>query len=266
MKMSHHNFWHAPILFAMFSAAYANPTQQSSQSMTEIMSSANIEAMKALPIDGLQMVKANGKTFFISRNGRFVIDGKLYDTWSRESITNINQVDEVANKIDLQKMKLKVDDLGPVTVGTGKPQVVIFVDPRCSFCAKVQQQLEGLKEQYTFKLIPLPVLGKESQVLVNKIGCLLQTKDKVKAQTYLLHQEFDALPAEISSDCSREPMQKAYITAQLFGINAVPFLIAADGRTFKGAPENLAAWLVNKQEPESHANEKDSTQKNGVKP
>jgi thiol:disulfide interchange protein DsbC len=54
-------------------------------------------------------------------------------------------------------------------------------------------------------------------------------------------------------------MQKAYITSQLFGINAVPFIIAADGRTYKGAPENLAAWLDNKQE--RNASEKNETQK-----
>ena len=36
------------------------------------------------------------------------------------------------------------------------------------------------------------------------------------------------------------------VTAKLFGIDGVPFMIAPDGRTFKGAPDSLADWLANK--------------------
>jgi thiol:disulfide interchange protein DsbC len=145
-------------------------------------------------------------------------------------------------------MKLKIDDLGPVIFGTGKEQVVVFVDPRCPYCGKVQKQMEALKGQYTFKVIPIPVLGPESQSLVVKIGCLLQTPAKDKAREALMHQAYDTLPSEIDSKCDREPIQRAMVTAKLFGIDGVPFLIAPDGRTFKGAPDSLADWLANKPE------------------
>ena len=46
------------------------------------------------------------------------------------------------------------------------------------YCGKVQKQMDALKSQYTFKLVPIPVLGSESQSLVVKIGCLLQTQSK----------------------------------------------------------------------------------------
>lgn len=60
---------------------------------------------------------------------------------------------------------------------------------------------------------------------------------------------YDSLPSEIDAKCDREPMQRALVTAHLFGIEAVPFLIAPDGRTFKGAPENLTDWLDDKPAP-----------------
>ena len=43
------------------------------------------------------------------------------------------------------------------------------------------------------------------------------------------------------------------VTAKLFGIDGVPFLIAPDGRTFKGAPDNLADWLADNPAPKAEA-------------
>lgn len=233
------------------SIADTNPSSPSVTDAADLLSNTNIEGLKALPIHGLSMVKAGGKTFFMSDNGRFVITGTLLDVWNRVAVTELDQVDQIANRIDLSKMKLKIDDLGPASFGTGKPQVVVFVDPRCPYCGKVQKQMEAIKGQYTFKLVPIPVLGSESQSLVVKIGCLLQTPSKDKAREALIHQAYDTLPSEIDSKCDREPVQRAMVTAKLFGIDGVPFLIAPDGRTFKGAQDSLADWLANKTDPKT---------------
>jgi thiol:disulfide interchange protein DsbC len=242
------------LLCALAANALADVTPSSSSvsDTADLLAKAKIEGMKALPINGLQMVKAGGRTFFMSNNGRFVITGTLMDVWNRVAVTELDQVDRIANRIDLAKMKLKIDDLGPVSYGTGKDQVVVFVDPRCPYCGKVQKQMEALKARYTFKLVAVPVLGSESQNLVMKLGCLLQTPSKDKAREALLHQAYDSLPSEIDAKCDREPMQRALVTAHLFGIEAVPFLIAPDGRTFKGAPDSLADWLANKVTPPSN--------------
>ncbi|MFZ4700802.1 MAG: disulfide isomerase DsbC N-terminal domain-containing protein [Candidatus Methylumidiphilus sp.] len=115
------------------SIADTNPSSPSVTDTADLLSNANIEGLKALPIHGLNMVKAGGKTFFMSDNGRFVITGTLLDVWNRVAVTELDQVDQIANRIDLSSMKLKIDDLGPATVGTGKAQVVVFVDPRCPY-------------------------------------------------------------------------------------------------------------------------------------
>jgi thiol:disulfide interchange protein DsbC len=246
--------------------ADVTPSSSSVSDTADLLAKAKIEGMKTLPINGLQMVKAGGRTFFMSGNGRFVITGTLMDVWNRVAVTELDQVDQIASRIDLAKMKLKIDDLGPVSYGTGKDQVVVFVDPRCPYCGKVQKQMEALKARYTFKLVSVPVLGPESQNLVMKLGCELQTPSKDKAREALLHQAYDSLPSEIDAKCDREPMQRALVTAHLFGIEAVPFLIAPDGRTFKGAPDSLVDWLANKPPSNpTHPNEP-TTRAEGEKP
>jgi len=102
-------------------SADTNPPSPSVSDTADLLSNANIEGLKALPVHNLNMIKAGGKTFFMSDNGRFVITETLLDVWNRMAVTKLDQVDQIANRIDLSKMKLKIDDLGPVTVGYGKP-------------------------------------------------------------------------------------------------------------------------------------------------
>jgi len=103
-----------------------HPASPSVSNAADWLSNANIEGLKALPIHGLSMVKVGGKTFFMSDNGRFVITGTLLDVWNRVAVTELDQVEQIANRIDLSKMKLKIDDLGPITFGSGKAQVAFF--------------------------------------------------------------------------------------------------------------------------------------------
>ncbi len=127
---------------ALAGHAFADSTPGSSSvsDTADLLAKAKIEGMKALPINGLQMVKAGGRTFFMSGNGRFVITGTLMDVWNRVAVTELDQVEQIASRIDLAKMKLKIDDLGPVSYGTGKEQVVVFVDPRCPYCARCRSR------------------------------------------------------------------------------------------------------------------------------
>lgn len=240
------------ILLLASSVSYADPATQnpparSTTTEAALFAKGAITAMKALPIDAFNMVEANGETYFISRNGRFAFKGQLMDTWSKTPITKIEQVDSVMNRIPLAEMKLNVDELGPVVVGHGKTPVVVFVDPQCPYCKKLQQQMPALADRYTFKIVPIAVLGPESSILVNKIGCMLQTQDKDKAKDALLNQAYNGLPEQLPGSCNKEPMQKTLITSALLGLSAVPFVIAQDGRTHKGVPDDLAAWLGNAQ-------------------
>ena len=94
------------------SIADTNPSSPSASDTSDLLSNANIEGLKALPIHGLSMVKAGGKTFFMSDNGRFVITGTLLDVWNRVAVTELDQVDQIANRIDRVRLKVMRPILG----------------------------------------------------------------------------------------------------------------------------------------------------------
>jgi thiol:disulfide interchange protein DsbC len=212
--------------------------------------SVKIDGMQDLPITGLKMVKTGEQIVFMSSNGRFALyGGKLLDVWTQQEIKDLPDIDRIARRIDLSRMKLNIDDLGPVTVGHGKEAVLIFIDPRCPYCGKVMKDLQALQDRYTFKLVMVPILGQESQNIVVQLACQQASKDqKVQdsVRQRLLKQGYAGLPTDNPASCNKEPLQRAIVTAKLFGLPGVPFLIASDGRTHSGAPELLADWLENK--------------------
>ncbi|WP_157204849.1 DsbC family protein [Methylomonas methanica] len=234
-------------------ALAANPPKPPVSDIPAGLLSIKIDGMQDLPISGLKMVKSGEQTVFISSNGRFAFyGGKLMDIWTQQEIKELADIDKIANRIDLSRMKLKADDLGALTVGHGKGQVLMFIDPRCPYCGKVMKDLQALQDQYTFKLVMVPILGPESQNIVVQLACELgasDTKAKDAVRERLLKQDFAGLPTDPPVQCNKEPLQKAVVTAKLFDLKGVPFLIAPDGRTHSGAPEVLADWLADKPKP-----------------
>ena len=242
--------------------ADATPKLSSADIAAGLMS-VKIDGMQDLPITGLKMIKTGDKVVFMSSNGRFALyGGKLLDVWTQQEIKDLPDIDRIANRIDLSRMKLNIDDLGPITIGHGKDNVLIIIDPRCPYCGKVMKDLQALQDRYTFKLVMVPILGQESQNVVVQLACLQATGDKKvqdSVRERLLKQDFSGLPTENPTQCNKEPLQRAIVTAKLFGLPGVPFLIAPDGRTHSGAPEVLADWLANKPaaepvQPKSKAN------------
>ncbi len=255
------------LLFSLFlSASVALATTPPKPEVSDIAASLlsiKIDGMQDLPISGLKMVKTGAQTVFISSNGRFAFyGGKLMDVWTQQEIKDLPDIDKIANRIDLSRMKLNVDDLDPVTIGQGKESVLIFIDPRCPYCGKVMKDLQALQDKYTFKLVMVPILGAESQNIVVQLACQLGSPDakaKDAVRERLLKQDYAGLPTEQPKQCNKEPLQKAIVTAKLFGLQGVPFLIAPDGRTHSGAPEVLFDWLDNKPNAVSAATAPDPT-------
>ena len=239
-----------PLLFTGTALMAAEAPQHASSDIAAGLLSVKIDGMQDLPITGLKMIKTGDKIVFMSSNGRFAFyGGKLLDVWTQQEIKALPDIDRIANRIDLSRMKLTLDDLGPVTVGHGKDTVVIFIDPRCPFCGKVMKDLQALQERYTFKLVMVPILGQESQNVVVQLACQQASGDKKiqdSVRQRLLKQDYAGLPTDNPAQCNKEPLQKAIVTAKLFALPGVPYLIAPDGRTHSGAPEVLADWLENK--------------------
>jgi thiol:disulfide interchange protein DsbC len=203
-----------------------------------------IRGMQRLPVAGVQMVEAGGRVLFVSDNGRYVFTGPAWDLWHGAKLETLEAATRLASRIDLKRLGLDPAALGALDLGNGEGEVVVFVDPRCPHCRRLFDLLPMLAERYHFRLVPLPVLGPDSETAVVRLNCLAE-RDPAAAREALLAGNADQLPAP-EGTCGQAPAQRALVTAQLLGIAGVPYLIAPDGRLQQGVPANLDAWLEGK--------------------
>lgn len=197
-----------------------------------------VDAAVKLPVQGMHMIEAGGKTLFVSDNGRIVIVGKIYDMWNNVELKGVGDVDKYAMKIDIGKLGVNLDELKPIVIGNGKLEVVVFVDPNCPHCHKILQNAIRLK-QYTFKFIPLPLLGPDSVEKVRKGLC---HADKVAVSKALVDNQWEKIPVG-EANCGQLPAEKSIILARILGVTSIPFSIAPDGTIYQGVPKDYTAWL-----------------------
>lgn len=215
----------------------------------------SIEAMRRLPITGMQMVQAGGQVFLLSDNGRFAVaQGRLYDLWHGEELRGIADLDRAIAHLDLSRMKLDFNDLAtliyPVgaapasskSAAAGQRTATIFVDPRCDHCEVLLRDLPGLVNEFRFRLVLLPLGGEASIELAKQLLC----SPGAQASAALLTQQFQKLAAA-RIDCSVLRLQKTIVTARILGIESAPTVISDDGRVLRGVADSgqLGQFLRN---------------------
>lgn len=200
-----------------------------------------ILATERLPVNGIAAVQVDtmDQLAFISDNGRFVWVGAVYDTWSRKKLTSLDQVRSSARTIDFSRLNLDLNDLDPLTYGHGPKRVIVWVDPNCEECARLYQQMPALAEQYTFKLLVVPLLGKDSQPPARLLSCATDTGAAVSA---LMAHNYSSLTERPS--CDLAPVQRRIVTSRIIGMRGVPLIIAPNGISHPGTPSDLKSWLA----------------------
>ncbi|QEU26674.1 DsbC family protein [Pseudomonas luteola] len=200
-----------------------------------------ITGQASLPVDGMKVLQSEGKLYFISGNGRYVFRGEVYDTWLQSHIDTIAQAQESSSRILLSKMGVKVDDLLSIRMGHGAKEVVFFTDPQCSYCHALANEANQYTSEYTFVFVPVPALGDESNRLIKRLACARDERQQLDA---LLNGTIEQL--ETLNKCPEEKYAKSLVTANLLGVDGIPYLISDDGRVSRGRPKNFEAWLSGK--------------------
>lgn len=197
-----------------------------------------IKQVKQLPISGVNIVESDKGTFFVSANGRFVFKGPIFDMWNGKPVNSMEDIETVANRIDLKKVGVNLDQLSAFSLGKGQQEEVIFLSPECPHCHNVLQQAFKLKDSYTFRLVLFP-LGPKALAQCKKVWCA----GPEKGLAALLEQKYDGLA---EGNCDISPMQKTLVVARVLGLPVVPYLIRHDGKTHRGGIKDLAGWLSEK--------------------
>ena len=186
-----------------------------------------VDSVKKTQYGGLYEVFIGGQIVYTDEKFTFLIaEGRLIDAKTKRNVTG-ERLEELT-RVDFSKLPL--DKAIKVVRGNGSRQLVVFSDPDCPFCKRLEQkELAGITDitVYTF-LYPLDKLHPDA---ANKAKAIWCSADRSKSwMDWVLNNKL----VKGSTNCD-SPVESLAKLGQELGVTSTPTLIFADGKRMLGA-------------------------------
>lgn len=215
--------------------AAGSPEERVRNAIHKLNSQVEIDHISAAPIAGFREAIVGGQTLYVSDDGRYLLQGNLYDMNAKENLSQRN----------LSKVRRQLLDTIPVAdrivfaPPSPKYTVSVFTDVECGYCRKLHSQIEEYNRQgIAVQYLAFPRMGLGSpdfQKMVN-VWC---AADRKKALTDAKSER--AVPVR---NC-KNPVTMEYDIGQRVGLQGTPMIITDKGEVMPGymPPEALRATL-----------------------
>jgi len=221
-----------PLLAMGLKAAEPEPLKQALAKQLE----ARIDAVRAAEIPGLYEVLIGPRLYYVSKDGRYLIDGHLIDLKTRRDLTEAKLAQARLNALN-QVGEEKMIVFSPANP---KATVSVFTDVDCGYCRRFHAQIDeylnrGIKVRYLF----YPRAGKDS-LSYQKAVAVWCAEDRKAALTLAKQGQ------EIKMHtCDDHPVDRHMALAEELGIRGTPMIVTERGEVLPGyvPPEQLAAYL-----------------------
>jgi thiol:disulfide interchange protein DsbC len=186
-----------------------------------------VQGVTKTPYAGLFEVFLDGQIIYTDEKFSFLIaDAKVIDPVSKRNLTD-DRLNEL-NKVDFSTLPL--DQAIKVVKGNGSRKLVVFSDPDCPFCKRLEQkELVNITDVtiYTF-LFPLEQLHPDA---ANKSKAIWCSNDRAKAwNDWVMNNQ---LP-KAGTTCDT-PIDKIAALGRKLGVTSTPTLVFSDGGRILGA-------------------------------
>lgn len=226
-------------------AAPGSPESRAIAAIRELNQQVPIDRVGPAPVAGFREAIVAGKTLFISDDGKYLIQGSLYDMHAKKDLSE-------ASVAQLRKDLLKQIPLKDRIVfapPNPKYTLSVFTDVECGYCQKMHSEIaeynkQGIEIQYM--AFPRMGLGTADHKKMIAVWC---APDRKKALT-------DAKSGRTvpMKDC-KNPVSMEYDIGQRAGLTGTPMIITADGDQVPGymPPKELRAYLDGLSKPAAKA-------------
>lgn len=172
---------------------------------------------------------------FVDFSLKYMIQGEALVLANKENITKSRMID--LNRVDFSSIPL--DDALVMGNPKAKIKIVVFDDPECPFCQKLQ---ESMKE----------VVKKRSDIafLIKMLPLEIHPTAYDKAKTIVCEKSLDLLDKSLNkiefplTKCDTDQIEKNKVLAAKLRVGSTPTLVMPDGRVmpgFKTADEIIKA-------------------------
>ncbi len=184
----------------------------------------NLENIAPSPIPGLYQVAMPPRFFYVSADGRYVVDGDLIDMATKENISEGARNSSVAAAINA----MGEDSMVIFGKKTLKHTVTVFTDIDCGYCRKLHNEVKKYNElgiRVRYMAYPRAGIGSGAFKKAEAVWC---SKDKVKAMTDSKNG------ISVKAEKCKNPVAQHYALGNMIGIRGTPAIVLEDGTVVPG--------------------------------
>lgn len=210
------------IVTADVTSAGTGGSQQLTQALAKSMPNVVPSKISATPVEGLYEVVVGSQVVYMSVDGRYMIEGDLYDLK-----TKVNVSENAKSAIRLTTL----NELGEKNMLVYKPETVkntitVVTDIDCPYCRRLHSEMpDYLKNGIEVRYIFMPLKGSSDMKKTVSVWCSDDQQaalDTVKAG------------GDIEEKTCDNPIMKNLATARELGVRGTPAIIMEDGQLLPG--------------------------------
>lgn len=203
-----------------------------------LLPQAKVDSIKPSEIKGLQELRVGANIFYVSDDGRYLIQGQLFDAEAKKNLTE-GKLAEVRkaelDKVGVEKMIIYKAD-------NSKHTVSIFTDIDCGYCRKLHSEIDQyLAQGITVRYLFFPRAGKGSDSYKKAVSVWC-APDRNKALTAAKKSE------AIEPKTCANPVDEHMDLGEAFGMSGTPMIITEKGNLLPGyVPAQQLSGILNNE-------------------
>ncbi|QLB40630.1 MULTISPECIES: bifunctional protein-disulfide isomerase/oxidoreductase DsbC [Mannheimia] len=184
------------------------------------------------PLAGFKMATSNEGIIYISQDGRYVIQGKVFELKN-------GKVVDITNQELLAELNTYTNEMIIYPAKNEKHVITVFMDITCHYCHLLHERIKEYNELgITIRYLAFPRGGMNSQT-AKQMEAIWTAKDKITA---LNNAENGNLPTQLKTP---DIVKKHYQLGIKFGVTGTPSMVTSEGELIGGyvEPKELIKML-----------------------
>jgi thiol:disulfide interchange protein DsbC len=184
-----------------------------------------IDEVSKTPIPGLYELRIGTEIFYSDEQGQYVLQGSLIDTKTRSNLTEAR----IAKLTQIDFASLPLKDAILIKQGSGSRKLVVFGDPNCGYCKRLERDLVTLKDVSIYTFI-FPILGPDSNVKARDIWCA-----KEPGKVWRNWMVDGTAPPKAMGTCDTSALDRNLALGNRHRVQGTPAVVFEDGSRSPGA-------------------------------
>lgn len=198
-----------------------------------------VDHVGAAPLSGFREVVVGGQTLYVSDDGRYLLQGSLYDIEAKQDLSQVTLASMRKALLD----EVPESDYIVFAPDNPKYMVTVFTDIECGYCRRMHNELAAYnKLGIGFRYLAFPRMGPASEDFrdMESVWC---SNNRNKALTDAKNGKKPQ-----AMRCTN-PVMAHWTLGQRVGLQGTPMIIGANGMAGPGylSPTQLLEWLKTTQ-------------------